>query len=64
MGWIKFKKYSTCQPVLGKFDTNLPTNVFPDDCQNSTGAILKQPQINGEENPIAFFLKKVKRPSK
>lgn len=47
------------QPILGIFDQKLPINIYTDASLKGIGAILKQPQMNGEEKPIAYFSKKL-----
>lgn len=55
----KIKKLLCSKPVLGIFDSDLPINIYTDACIKGIGAIMKQPQIDGEEKPIAFFSKKL-----
>ena len=47
------------QPILRIFGQKLPINIYTDASLKGIGAILKQPQINGEEKPIAYFSKKL-----
>lgn len=47
------------QPILRIFDQKLPINIYTDASLKGIGAILKQPQMNGEEKPIAYFSKKL-----
>lgn len=47
------------QPILAIFDQKLPINIYTDASLKGIGAILKQPQVNGEEKPIAYFSKKL-----
>lgn len=47
------------QPILGIFDPKLPINIYTDASLKGIGAILKQPQMDGEDKPIAYFSKKL-----
>lgn len=55
----KIKDLLCRQPILGIFDPKLPINIYTDASLKGIGAILKQPQKNGEEKPIAYFSKKL-----
>lgn len=55
----KMKKLLCSQPVLAIFDPNLPIYIYTDASLLGIGAVLKQPQGNKEEKPVAFFSKKL-----
>lgn len=55
----KIKDLLCRQPILGIFDPKLPINIYTDASLKGIGAILKQPQKNGEEKPIVYFSKKL-----
>jgi hypothetical protein len=46
-------------PILAIFDPNLPIHIYTDASIQGIGAVLKQPQRNGEENPCAYFSRKL-----
>lgn len=52
------------QPVLEIFDKNLPINIYTDASLEGVAAILKQPQSDGKEKPVAYFSKKLNESQK
>ena len=56
----KIKLLLCSEPVLGIFDPKLKIKIYTDASIKGIGAILKQPQENGEEKPIAYFSRKRK----
>jgi transposase InsO family protein len=55
----KVKTYLTSSPVLAIFDQNKPIKIYTDASGEGIGAILKQPQADGEKKPVAYFSKKL-----
>ena len=55
----KIKALLCSQPILTIFDNNLPIRIYTDASIEGLGAVLKQPQENGEEKPVAYFSKKL-----
>ena len=55
----KIKLLLCSEPVLGTFDLKLKIKIYTDAIMKGIGAILKQPQENGEEKPIAYFSRKL-----
>lgn len=53
------KEILCSQPVLTIFDPNLPILIYTDASLLGVGAMLKQPQDNNEEKPVAYFSKKL-----
>lgn len=54
-----------CQkPILTIFDPDLPINIYTDGSIEGIGAILKQPQKNGEEKLCAYFSRKLNNAQK
>lgn len=53
------KKLLCSQPVLTIFDPELPIHIYTDASLQGVGAVLKQPQQNKEEKPVAYFSKKL-----
>lgn len=47
------------RPILEIFDPDLPIHIYTDASIQGIGAILKQPQKNGEEKPCAYFSRKL-----
>lgn len=47
------------KPILAIFDPDLPIHIYTDASIQGIGAILKQPQHNGEEKPCAYFSRKL-----
>lgn len=58
------KKLLCSQPVLAIFNTNLPIYIYTDASIQGVGAVLKQPQENNEEKPVAYFSKKLNETQK
>lgn len=52
------------KPVLSILDSDLPIHIYTDASLEGVGAILKQPQENGEEKPVAYFSKKLNHTQK
>lgn len=50
--------------TLAIFDRTLPIYICTDASQNRNRAVLKQPQPNSEEKPVAYFSKKLNEPQK
>lgn len=55
----QIKKYLISEPVLTIFDQNKPIRIYTDASLEGVGAVLKQPQPDGSEKPIAYFSKKL-----
>ena len=55
----KIKQLLCSQPILEIFDQDLPINIYTDASLEGVGAVLKQVQPNGNENPVAYFSKKL-----
>lgn len=55
----EMKQILCSQPILTIFDPNLPIHIYTDASILGVGAVLKQPQANNEEKPIAYFSKKL-----
>lgn len=55
----KLKNILCTQPVLAIFDANLPIYIYTDASLLGIGAVLKQPQENGNEKPVAYFSRKL-----
>lgn len=53
------KKLLCSNPILEIFDPNLPIHIYTDASIQGLGAILKQPQADGEERPCAYFSRKL-----
>lgn len=53
------KEILCSHPVLTIFDPNLPIHIYTDASIQGIGAVLKQPQENNEEKPVAYFSKKL-----
>jgi hypothetical protein len=45
--------------ILAIIDPNLPIHIYTDASIQGIEAVLKQPQRNGEENPCAYFSRKL-----
>lgn len=60
----KMKEILCSQPVLTIFDPELAINIYTDASILGIGAVLKQPQMNGEEKPVAYFSKKLNEAQK
>lgn len=58
------KKVLCTQPVLTIFDPNLPIHIYTDASILGVGAVMKQPQQNKEEKPVAYFSKKLNESQK
>lgn len=65
----KIKTLLCLKPILTIFNPDLPIYIYTDASIQGIGAVLKQPQPNGEEKPCAYFSRKLndtqkkKRPS-
>lgn len=55
----EMKKILCSQPILTIFDPNLPIHIYTDASILGVGAVLKQPQQNNEEKPVAYFSRKL-----
>lgn len=55
----KLKNALCTQPVLGIFDPNLPIYIYTDASLQGVGGVMKQPQKDEEEKPVAYFSKKL-----
>ncbi|OWR52012.1 putative orf [Danaus plexippus plexippus] len=55
----KIKNMLCLRPILEIFDPDLPIHIYTDASIQGIGAILKQPQKNGEEKPCAYFSRKL-----
>lgn len=53
------KRLLCLKPILEIFDHELPIHIYTDASILGIGAILKQPQKNGEEKPCAYFSRKL-----
>lgn len=53
------KRQLCSKPILEIFDPNLPIHIYTDASIQGLGAILKQPQEDGEERPCAYFSRKL-----
>ena len=56
----KVKDLLCSEPILTIFDPNLPIHIYTDASIEGIGAILKQPQNNNDEKPVAYFSRKLK----
>lgn len=54
------KERLCAQPILAIFDPKLKIIIETDASGEGVGAVLKQPQDNGEVKPVAYFSKKLK----
>lgn len=57
--FVTIKKLLCLKPILEIFDPDLPIHIYTDASILGIGAILKQPQENGEEKPCAYFSRKL-----
>ncbi len=55
----KVKEYLASTPVLAIFDRNKPIHIYTDASIEGIGAILKQPQEDNTEKPVAYFSRKL-----
>lgn len=55
----EMKKILCSQPILTIFHPNLPIFIYTDASLLGVGAVLKQPQDNKEEKPVAYFSKRL-----
>ena len=55
----QLKTYLISSPILAIFNPDLPITIYTDASGEGIGAILKQPQADGVEKPIAYFSKKL-----
>lgn len=55
----EMKEILCSQPILTIFDPNLPIHIYTDASILGVGAVLKQPQENNEEKPVAYFSRKL-----
>lgn len=56
----KVKNLLCSKPILAIFDPRLPIHIYTDASIEGIAAILKQPQNNNEEKPVAYFSRKLK----
>lgn len=55
----RLKEYLMSSPIVAIFDPNLPIVIYTDASGEGIRAILKQPQEDGIERPVAYFSKKL-----
>ena len=55
----EMKRVLCSKPILTIFDPNLPIHIYTDASIQGVGAVLKQPQENFDEKPVAYFSKKL-----
>lgn len=55
----EMKQILCSHPILTIFDPKLPIHIYTDASILGIGAVLKQPQKNNEEKPVAYFSKKL-----
>ncbi|KAG6464552.1 hypothetical protein O3G_MSEX014589 [Manduca sexta] len=55
----EMKRTLCSQPILTIFNSTLSIHIYTDASIPGLGAVLKQPQENNEEKPIAYFSKKL-----
>lgn len=55
----KVKNYLASTPILAIFDREKPIHIYTDASLEGIGAVLKQPQNNGSEKPVAYFSQKL-----
>jgi hypothetical protein len=55
----KVKNYLSSTPILAIFDREKPINIYTDASIEGIGAVLKQPQEDGTEKPVAYFSRKL-----
>lgn len=60
----KVKELLSSKPILAIFDKNLPIHIYTDASIEGIGAVLKQPQANKKEKPVAYFSKKLNETQK
>lgn len=60
----KIKQLLCSQPILEIFDQDLPINIYTDASIEGIGAVFKQIQPDGKENPVAYFSKKLNEAQK
>lgn len=60
----EMKQILCTKPVLTIFDPNRPIHIYTDASLLGVGAVLKQPQEDGIEKPVAFFSKKLNEAQK
>ena len=58
------KKYMMSSPVLAVFDQTAPIHIYTDASIEGIGAVLKQPQADGSEKPVAYFSRKLNEAQK
>ena len=46
------------EPTLAIFNRKAPIHIYTDASLEGMGAIIKQPQIDGSEKPVAYSSKK------
>lgn len=51
--------FLTSSPVLAVFDRDVPIHIYTDASLEGVGAVLKQPQKDGSEKPVAYFSRKL-----
>ncbi len=57
--FVEIKDYLASTPVLAIFDRNRPIHIYTDASIEGIGAILKQPQEDNSEKPVAYFSRKL-----
>jgi len=57
--FTKVKKYLASTPVLAVLDRDKPIHIYTDASIEGIGAVLKQPQDDNSEKPVAYFLRKL-----
>lgn len=60
----QIKEILSSEPVLAIFNPKSQIYIYTDASTKGLGAILKQPQANGEMKPVAYFSKKLNEPQK
>lgn len=60
----KIKDMLCSRPILEIFDPDLTIHIYTDASIEGIGAILKQPNRNGEEKPCAYFSRKLNESQK
>lgn len=57
--FVRVKEYLATTPVLAIFDHSKPIHIYSDASIEGLGAVLKQPQEDGSEKPVAYFSRKL-----
>ena len=53
------KELLSAQPILAIYDPNRPVYIYTDGSGGGIGAVLKQPQDDNVQHPVAYFSKKL-----